>query len=48
VKKVAKTATKTVKKTASKAKGAAKGVSGAGYWYGPSRPGYLGEYTSDS
>lgn len=45
VKKVAKTVTKTAKKTASKAKGVAKGAkpSGAAFWYGPDRPGFLGE-----
>lgn len=40
-KKAAAKATKAVKKTASKAKSA----SGASFWYGADRPGYLGERT---
>lgn len=43
VKSAKKAATKVVKKTASKAKSA---VSGASFWYGADRPGYLGEYST--
>lgn len=39
-KKAAAKATKQVKKAASKAK---SGGSGAAFWYGPDRPGFLGE-----
>ena len=39
-----KKAQKTVKKAASKAKSQVKGgASGADFWYGPNRPGFLGE-----
>ena len=39
-----KKAQKTVKKAASRAKSQAKGAtSGAAFWYGPDRPGFLGE-----
>ena len=39
-----KKATKTVKKAASRVKSQAKGAtSGAAFWYGPDRPGYLGK-----
>jgi hypothetical protein len=39
-----KKATKTVKKAASRVKSQAKGAtSGAAFWYGPDRPGFLGE-----
>lgn len=41
-KKAAAKATKAVKKTASKAKAS----SGASFWYGADRPGYLGECTT--
>ena len=44
-----KKAQKTVKKVASKAKSQVKGgASGADFWYGPNRPGFLGELRARS
>ena len=44
-----KKAQKTVKKAASKAKSQVKGgASGADFWYGPNRPGFLGELRARS